>query len=64
MIRTFGPTVDSWPADSINPALDLMQASAAAQDLFADVSASQFGRLKQAEAWLEPLAAPASRDRH
>jgi hypothetical protein len=64
MIRTYGPSVDRWPAASINPALDLMQASTAAQDLFAEVSASNIGRLNQAETWSEPSVAPIGRGFH
>ncbi len=38
ILRRFGPVVDQWPAELIEPALDLLQASAAAQDLFSRAS--------------------------
>jgi hypothetical protein len=39
ILRRFGPVVDLWPAELIDPALDLLQASTAAQDLFTRASA-------------------------
>jgi hypothetical protein len=38
ILRRFGPVVDQWPADLIEPALDLLQASTAAQDMFSRAS--------------------------
>jgi hypothetical protein len=38
ILRRFGPIVDQWPAELIEPALDLLQASTAAQDLFSRAS--------------------------
>ena len=39
LISRFGPVVDRWPSAQIDAALDFMQGSAAAQDLFARASA-------------------------
>jgi hypothetical protein len=39
LISRFGPVVDRWPPAQIEAALDFMQGSAAAQDLFARASA-------------------------
>jgi hypothetical protein len=41
LIARFGPVVDSWPADQIEPALDLLRASSQAQDLFAGAASGQ-----------------------
>jgi hypothetical protein len=38
LLTRYGPVVDSWPATSVTPALDLLSASTAAQDLFAEIS--------------------------
>ncbi len=38
ILRRFGPVVDQWPAELIEPALDLLLASAVAQDLFSQAS--------------------------
>jgi hypothetical protein len=38
LLTRYGPVVDSWPATMVTPALDLLCASSAAQDLFAEIS--------------------------
>ncbi len=38
MIRTYGPSVDEWPVGLAESALDLLQGSLAAQDVFARAS--------------------------
>jgi hypothetical protein len=38
ILRRFGPIVDQWPAELIESALDLLQESTAAQDLFTQAS--------------------------
>ncbi|MDR3511963.1 MAG: hypothetical protein P4L73_10025 [Caulobacteraceae bacterium] len=43
LIARFGPVVDNWPADEVEAALDLLQASERAQDIFAGASAGPIG---------------------
>jgi hypothetical protein len=38
ILRRFGPVVDRWPGELIESALDLLQESTAAQDLFTQAS--------------------------
>ncbi len=38
ILRRFGPVVDLWPAELTEQALDLLQVSTAAQDLFTRAS--------------------------
>jgi len=38
ILQRFGPVVDLWPAELTEQALDLLQASTAAQDLFTRAS--------------------------
>ena len=40
LVRRFGPIVDRWPTAMIEPALDLMRTSRAAQDFFASATAA------------------------
>lgn len=40
LVRRFGPIVDKWPTAMIEPALDLMRTSRAAQDFFASATAA------------------------
>jgi hypothetical protein len=46
LISKFGPVVDRWPPALIEPALDLMHGSLAAQDLFAKASAKDMDDIR------------------
>lgn len=38
LIARYGPAVDNWPPQTVTDALDLLQSSTVAQDLFAKAS--------------------------